>query len=65
MGLFQRLNEERRITVILITHEADIAEYGTRTAAFRDGKVLSDKVITNRRAAAEELANLPDAAEAV
>ena len=65
MGLFQRLNEERHITVILITHELDIAEYGTRTAAFRDGKVLSDKIVTKRRAAAEELANLPDAAEAV
>ena len=65
MGLFQRLNEERRITVILITHETDIAEYGTRTAAFRDGKVLSDKMVTKRRAAAEEFANLPDAAEAV
>jgi len=65
MGLFQRLNEERSITVILITHEHDIAEYGTRTVAFRDGKVLSDKVVPRRRAAAEELANLPDAAEAV
>ena len=65
MGLFQRLNEERRITVILITHESDIAEYGTRTVAFRDGKVLSDKVVARRRAAADELANLPDAAEAV
>jgi putative ABC transport system ATP-binding protein len=65
MGLFQRLNQERHITVILITHEADIAEYGTRTAAFRDGKVLSDKPVTHRRFAADELANLPDAAEAV
>ena len=65
MGLFQRLNQERGITVILITHEVDIAEYGTRTVAFRDGKVLSDKVVTRRRTAGEELANLPDAAEAV
>ena len=65
MGLFQKLNIERGITVILITHEVDIAEYGTRTVAFRDGKVLSDKVVTHRRTAAEEFANLPDAAEAV
>ena len=65
MGLFQKLNIERGITVILITHEVDIAEYGTRTVAFRDGKVLSDKVVTRRRTAAEEFANLPDAAEAV
>ena len=30
MGIFQRLNQERGITVVLITHEMDIAEYGTR-----------------------------------
>jgi len=65
MGLFQRLNQERGITVILITHEADIAEYGTRTVAFRDGKVLSDKPVTTRRQAADELANLIETAEAV
>jgi ABC-type lipoprotein export system ATPase subunit len=33
MGIFQQLNRERNITVVLITHEHDIAEYGTRTAA--------------------------------
>ena len=65
MGLFQRLNIERGITIILITHESDIAEYGTRTVAFRDGRVVSDKPVTHRRKAAEELANLPEAAEAV
>jgi putative ABC transport system ATP-binding protein len=65
MGLFQRLNIERGITVLLITHEADIAEYGTRTVAFRDGKVVSDKAVAHRRNATEELANLPEQAEAV
>ena len=65
MGLFQRLNIERGITIVLITHEMDIAEYGTRTVAFRDGRVLSDKPVTKRRNAVEELANLPEAAEAV
>src|SRR5690242_3252570 len=65
MGLFQRLNQERGITVILITHEVDIAEYGTRTVAFRDGKVVSDKPVEHRRKADEELANLPEQAEAV
>ena len=39
MGIFQRLNHERGITVLLITHEHDIAEYGTRIVAFRDGVV--------------------------
>jgi putative ABC transport system ATP-binding protein len=65
MGLFQKLNQERNITILLITHETDIAEYGTRTVAFRDGKVVSDKPVTRRRNAVEELANLPEAAEAV
>ena len=65
MGLFQRLNVERGITVILITHEHDIAEYGTRIVAFRDGVVVSDKPVAHRRTAAEELANLPEPAEAV
>jgi putative ABC transport system ATP-binding protein len=65
MGLFQRLNQERGITVLLITHEHDIAEYGTRTVAFRDGRVVADSPIAHRRAAADELANLPEQAEAV
>ena len=64
MGLFQRLNIERGITVVLITHEPDIAEYGTRNVTFRDGRVVADRAITKRRTAAEELANLPDQAEA-
>jgi putative ABC transport system ATP-binding protein len=65
MGLFQRLNIERGITVVLITHEADIAEYGTRVVSFRDGLVVTDRAITHRRTAAEELARLPAEAEAV
>jgi putative ABC transport system ATP-binding protein len=58
MGLFQKLNRDRGITVMLITHEHDIAEYGTRTIAFRDGVVQSDKAVARRRTAEEELANL-------
>jgi putative ABC transport system ATP-binding protein len=64
MGIFQRLNQERGITVVLITHEMDIAEYGTRAVTFRDGLVVADKVLTRRRLAQDELAALP-AAEAV
>ena len=58
MGIFQRLNIERGITVLLITHEMDIAEYGTRLVRFRDGRV-SRPEDTNRRDAADELAALP------
>jgi putative ABC transport system ATP-binding protein len=65
MGLFQRLNIERGITVVLITHEHDIAEYGTRIVSFRDGVVVTDRPVTKRRTAAEEIANLPETAEAV
>jgi putative ABC transport system ATP-binding protein len=61
MGIFQRLNQERGITVVLITHEMDIAEYGTRTVTFRDGQVVADKSVARRRQAQDELAALPTA----
>jgi putative ABC transport system ATP-binding protein len=59
MGIFQKLNIERGITIVLITHEMDIAEYGTRLVRFRDGKIQLDQKIPNRRDAAQELAKLP------
>jgi putative ABC transport system ATP-binding protein len=61
MGIFQRLNQERGITVVLITHEMDIAEYGTRMVSFRDGHVVADKSVTRRRVADAELVALPTA----
>jgi putative ABC transport system ATP-binding protein len=51
MGIFQKLNIERGITIVLVTHEADIAEYGTRIITFRDGVVLNDTAIAHRRIA--------------
>jgi dipeptidyl aminopeptidase/acylaminoacyl peptidase len=62
MEVFQRLNSERGITVLLITHERDIAEYGTRVVAFRDGHIVSDEKTVNRRLASEELKALPPVA---
>jgi putative ABC transport system ATP-binding protein len=59
MGIFQRLNKEQGITVLLITHEMDIAEYGTRLIRFRDGRVVADQAVLHRRNAADELAALP------
>jgi putative ABC transport system ATP-binding protein len=50
MGIFQSLNEEGK-TVVLITHEHDIAEYARRVVAFRDGRIVSDEVVANRRSA--------------
>ena len=64
MDLFQALNRDRGITVLLITHEQDIAEYGTRMVQFRDGYVVMDRPVSRRRLAQDELAALP-AAEAV
>jgi putative ABC transport system ATP-binding protein len=59
MGIFQTLNKDKGITVIVITHEMDIAEYGTRLIRFRDGRVVADQAIPHRRNAADELAALP------
>ena len=59
MGIFQKLNKEKGITVLLITHEADIAEYGTRLIRFRDGRVVADQPVLHRRNAADELAAFP------
>jgi len=59
MDIFQRLNTERGITVLLITHEKDIAEYGTRVITFRDGKIVSDNPNPVRRMADVEIATLP------
>ncbi len=44
MGLFVKLNRESGITIILVTHEADIAAYSKRRIHFLDGKVISDEV---------------------
>ncbi len=59
MDIFQRLNRERGITIVLITHEMDIAEHGTRLVGFRDGRIQVDQKIAKRRDAASELAALP------
>src|SRR5246500_890816 len=48
MHALQELRERRGITVVLITHEPDIAAYGTRIVAVRDGVILSDKTNTPR-----------------
>ena len=63
MDIFQRLNEESGITVLLITHEADIAEYGSRIIRFHDGTVASDERNASRRVASREFAALPPATD--
>lgn len=48
MGIFQRLNEEQGITVILVTHEPDIARHAKRAITVRDGAIASDEAILDR-----------------
>ena len=59
MEIFQRLNRERGITLVLVTHEPDIAQYAQRVVVFKDGKIKKDYQIEDQRDAAEELLNLP------
>jgi putative ABC transport system ATP-binding protein len=62
MVILQKLNQDSRITIILVTHEPDIARYAGRHVVFRDGKVIQDESIQPRQAA-DDLAQLPEAAE--
>ncbi|MFL5371642.1 MAG: ABC transporter ATP-binding protein [Myxococcales bacterium] len=50
MAIFQRLNDEG-ITILLVTHEADIAEHAKRIVTFKDGLILSDETVRHRRIA--------------
>jgi len=58
MQLFQSLNKNG-ITIILVTHEPDIAQYSKRIITFRDGKIKSDVENKNFKIASEELKNIP------
>jgi putative ABC transport system ATP-binding protein len=54
MGLFQDLND-RGLTILLVTHEPDIAEHAKRVVIFKDGHVLDDRRVAKRRLARLEL----------
>lgn len=63
MGVFQKLNEQRNMTVIVVTHEQEIAEYAKRVLMFRDGRIRKDYAVETRRNAEEVLASLPQEEE--
>jgi putative ABC transport system ATP-binding protein len=54
MSLFQDLNNRGK-TIIMVTHEPELAAYTKRTITLRDGELVSDRIITDRRSAAEDL----------
>jgi putative ABC transport system ATP-binding protein len=58
MVILQELNRQG-ITVVLVTHEADIAAFAARAITFRDGRVLKDEAMTESRDARQMLATLP------
>ena len=62
MALFQELNEQG-ITIVLVTHEPDVAQYARRIVDVRDGRIRRDHPVLDRRSAAEDLRAL-DAAPA-
>jgi putative ABC transport system ATP-binding protein len=59
MGIFQELNN-KGITIILVTHEPDIAQFANRHIVFRDGKIRSDKINTTPKRAADVLKDMPE-----
>jgi len=63
MDILQTLNIEQGITIVLVTHEPDIAQFAKRTLEFRDGKLRKDNIVQNRSVAREVLLTLPTAEE--
>ncbi len=58
MEIFQNLND-KGLTIVLVTHEHDIAQYAKRTLVFRDGKIRKDEHVAHRPTASEVLRTLP------
>jgi putative ABC transport system ATP-binding protein len=59
MEILQRLNDERGLTILLVTHEPDIVRFAKRVVIFRDGRVRRDTPVEDRVYAAEVLPTLP------
>jgi putative ABC transport system ATP-binding protein len=59
MDILQTLNNEQGLTIVLVTHEPDIAQYARRTLLFRDGKLKRDNLVNDRFVASEVLKSLP------
>jgi putative ABC transport system ATP-binding protein len=62
MDIFQRLNEQG-LTIVLVTHEPDVAQFAKRNIVFRDGKIKKDALVEDRPVAREVLLTLPQVDE--
>jgi putative ABC transport system ATP-binding protein len=62
MEIFQRLNDSG-ITIVMVTHESDIAQFARNTIVFRDGKIIANYAVVDKRSATAELAKLPSLVE--
>jgi putative ABC transport system ATP-binding protein len=58
IDIFQKLNQQSQITIILVTHEQEIAHYAGRQVVFRDGKIIQDLFFQPRQAA-DDLTQMP------
>lgn len=59
MSVFQQLNTDRGVNIVLVTHESDIAHYAKRIVLVRDGRIIRDEPVRDRREAAKQLAEMP------
>jgi putative ABC transport system ATP-binding protein len=59
MALFQKLNRESNITIVVVTHEPDIAQYSNRIILFKDGRVIRDEPVPEPGDAQRQLESMP------
>jgi putative ABC transport system ATP-binding protein len=59
MSIFQRLNRQEGITMIMVTHDPDIASYSNRNISFKDGRLQGDERVAQPREALKDLEQLP------
>jgi putative ABC transport system ATP-binding protein len=59
MAIFQRLNRQEGITMIMVTHDPDIASYSNRNIRFKDGRLQGDERVAQTREALKDLEQLP------
>ncbi len=64
MGVFQRLNDQG-ITIVMVTHELDIASYTRRVVVMRDGRIVKDSPVEKRLFAPDELRKLAEEERAI